>query len=116
MIDLSFLVALYWQLAHYLPISSVGLLALIKANVKSYNVMRVKSLHLFTRLIATSFNKIHHTLVHNLREQLRHKNHVRKVLVGLGLALSLNQIYAIEDEAIRSLKYTMGKEINALRS
>lgn len=36
--------------------------------------------------------------------------------MGFGLAFSLNYVYAIEDETIRNLKYTMGKEINALRS
>ena len=77
--------------------------------------MRVKSLYVCTRLIAASFTKMHSKL-HNLTKNTHTKHHLRNFLVGVGFAVSLNYVYAIEDEAIRNLKYTMGKEINALRS
>jgi hypothetical protein len=76
--------------------------------------MRVQSLHLCTRLLT---HLTHLTRkFHPLTQLTRKGNIARNLLIGVGFAVSLNYIYAIEDETIRSLKYTMSKEINALRS
>lgn len=82
----------------------------------AYNIMRANTLHIFTRLLAFPFSKICQKVTLNMKQGMKNKNHLRKALLGFGMALSLNYVYAIEDETIRNLKFLMGKEINALRA
>jgi hypothetical protein len=78
--------------------------------------MRANTLHIFTRLLVFPFSKIYQKVTLNIKQGIKNKNHLPKVLLGFGITFSLNYVYAIEDETIRNLKFLMSKEINALRA
>ena len=68
------------------------------------------------RFCYQSLRKIATVKIHNKLNNLNKSALFRKIALGCGVALSINYVYGIEDDTIRTVKSLMQRHVNQLRS